>query len=358
MCTDEGREEANADIPALHVTAERQPTPPTATTEFEPHSIVDLEGVLICAQARPRSPQALATLCLPALTEQVAQAGVWNFGSADAETRLGDYRFLVLDFTDAADICRFVQIWSEPHCDLTMEVGPGNREDATLQAVADGMRPALIGRGFEIGGNANNFCKLLVAPSPDGARCIASEMFAILAEVHGYDGTIDLKYRLDQNTRLEASHVLYGINGSQLFDWLNIWGLNPRRVDDQEDFLTARERELPFTIMLRVSKQGPWRDFWEIYCYTTFPLPSDAAAELLELYNARPSLFRVFAGNRVDESTRQIGVVIGINLAGGVTPTHIRCQIREWLDAVRRLRHYRASPPGPVQSAAKGHRLN
>ncbi len=61
----------------------------------------------------------------------------------------------------AAGITAFVQIWAEPCCDLIVEVGPGNRDDEALQAFADGVRAALEDRGFEIGGNADNFRKTL-----------------------------------------------------------------------------------------------------------------------------------------------------------------------------------------------------
>ena len=358
MSTEERREEVTAGMPGVPVTADGQATVPQGKAEFEPHTVVDLEGTLVCAQERPRSSQSLASLCLPALTDQVEQVGVWNLGSTDSEIRLGDYRFLVVEFTDAADVCHFVQIWSEPHCHLTMEVGPGNREETILQAVADGIRPALTGRGFEIGGNASNYAKRLVAPSSHGARSIASEMLAILPDVHGYDGTADLTYRLHQDTILEANHVLDGISRSQLVDWLNVWSLNPRQSEDHEDVVSARERDLEFTVMLRAPKQRPSGAYWEIHCCTTFPLPNDAAAELLAEYNARPSLFKVFAGSRSDEFTREIGVVSGINLAGGVTPAHIRCQIREWLDAVRALRYHRARQPEPVPAAEASHVLN
>jgi hypothetical protein len=358
MSTEERREEIDVGLPGVTVTAVPQTDTPTKKAEFAPHQVIDLQGTLSCGQPLPRSAQELSTLCLPALTEMVEQAGVWNIDSTDSEARLGDYRFLVLNFTDAADICRYAQIWSEPNCELTMEVGPGNREDAVLQAIADRMRPALIGRGFEIGGGANNFGKHLIAPSASDCARVAHEMLAILTEILGYDGTADLAYQLHQNTHLTAAHVISGINRSQLFDWFKFWNLNPSHVYGEDKLLEARERDLAFRVVMRVPKVKRNGFFWEIHCYTTFSLPNDAAAELIAEYNAKSGLFKVFAGSHEDEPMREIGIATGINLAGGVTPAHIRSQIMEWLDAARRLRLHRARQSEQSPPAAMTRTLN
>jgi hypothetical protein len=323
---------------------------PSTRAEFEPHEVMALEGLLAGGQPVRRSSQLLSTLCLAALTEQVRQTGVWSSDPTDPEARFGDYRFLIVEFTDPAGIDRYVQIWSEPQCAVTMEVGPGDREDATLQAIANGMRAALTGRGFEIGGNAHNFRKFLVAVSDRNAQSIASEILAILTDVLGYDGTVDLTYRLHQDTRLRADHVLDGVSRSQVFDWFAAWGLNPRQAADDDTILEAHERDFEFRALLRIPKKTPPGACWEIHCYTWFPLPPDAATELLAEFNAKPGLFKVFAGSSADESTREIGMAVGINLAGGVTPAHIRAQICEWIDAAKNLRRFRARPPAASQS--------
>lgn len=358
MSTEERGTVIDWDLPCITVTAEPKRESPPITPEFAPHEVVNLRGTLACGPSQPRSTAEINALCLPTLAGLVEQTVVWSADSTDLEERLGNYRFLVVDFTDAADICRFVQIWSEPNCGLTMEIGPGDRKDETLQAVADRMRPALIGRGFEIGGNASNFRKLLVAPSKKSATCIANEMLALVIEVLGYNGTTDLAYRIHQNSHLSAGHVLDGISRAQLFDWFKTWGLNPRRIEGDEDTLEAHERELKFRALLTVPKLKPKGHFWEIHCHTTFPLPNDAAEELLAEYNGKATLFKIFAVSCPDEGTREIGVAVGINLAGGVRPTHIRSQIREWLDAAGKLRFCRARQPEPAALSDARHTAN
>lgn len=358
MSTEERRAVIDLDLPGMTVAATPNSESPPITPEFAPHEVVNLRGTLACGQSQSRSADQLTALCLPALVGLVEQTAAWSADSTDPEERLGDYRFLVVDFTDEADICRFVQIWPEPNCDLVMEVGPGDREDTTLQAVADRLRPALIGRGFEIGGNASNFRKLLVAPSKKSATCIANEILALVTEVLGYNGATDLAYHIHQNSHLSAGHVLDGISRAQLFDWFKAWGMSPRRIEGEDDTLEAHERELKFRALLSVPKLNPKGHFWEIHCHTTFPLPNDAADELLAEYNRKVTLFKVFAVSCPDEGTREIGVAVGINLAGGVRPTHIRSQIREWLDAAGKLRFYRARQPESAALSEGRHTVN
>jgi hypothetical protein len=341
------REELALSVPGETVTPDSRTDGPSKSAEFEPHLPVELHGTLACAQPVPRRPEELTAMCLQALVTFVEQASLWGL-DGNPESRLGDYRFLVLDFTNAAGICRYAQIWSEPGGDLTMEVGPGDRDDALLQASADSIRPAMIGRGFEIGGNANNFRKRLVAPSAGDCTRVASELLAILTGVLQYDGTTDLTYRLHQDTRLRADHVLLGISRHQLFEYLKAWNFSPALSDDEEDMLEVRDRDLAFRVRLQVQKVKPKEDYWEIHCFAFFPLPPDAAAELLKEFNTRLNLFKVFAVSDEDASTKRIGIATGINLAGGVTLGHVRAQIMEWLEAARKVRVHRARQPEPA----------
>jgi hypothetical protein len=352
------REELDLGLPGMTVTAVPRMEEPSKSAEFGPHRSIDLAGTLACAQPVPRMPAGLTALCLPALVTFVEQVSLWGPDSGNPESRLGDYRFLVVDFTNAAGICRYAQIWSEPQGELTMEVGPGDRDDAVLQASADSIRPVLTGRGFEIGGNANNFRKHLVAPSAGDCRRVAHELLTILTEVLQYDGTTDLTYRLHQNTHLTADHVIDGISRSQLFDYLKAWGFRPSRTDDTENVLKVRDRDLGFQVLLRVRKVTPKDDYWEIHCFAIFPLRPDAAAELLQEFNATPGLFKVFAASDEGASTRDIGIATGINLVGGVTLEHIRAHIMEWLEAARKLRYHRARQSEPPVPAERSQALN
>ncbi len=73
----------------------------------------------------------------------------------------------------------YVQRWSEARGNVIIEVGRSDRPDPKLQAFADAIRPALLDRGFEIGGNRNNFRKELALLSGAEAGRFAREMIAI-----------------------------------------------------------------------------------------------------------------------------------------------------------------------------------
>jgi hypothetical protein len=47
---------------------------------------------------------------------------------------------------------------------------------------------------------------------------------------------------------------------------------------------------------------------------------------------------KAFATSEPNDLTQRVRLSFGINLAGGVTLEHVRCQIVEFLELVRRLR--------------------
>lgn len=328
-------------------TAPGAPTP----MQLAPRATVDLRGTLACGGVETRAPRDLAAICGPALTDLVRQVIVWMTDTANPDARLGDYRFLVVEFTDAAGVCRYAQIWSEPGGDITMEVGPGYRDGDQLADEVDRIRGCMTGRGFAIGGAAANYRKY-VAGAPQGeARQVAAELLALLTQVLGYDGTRDLEYRLHQESHLIADHVVRAISQEQLREWLARWGLRPQTVDDVPGLIFARDRDVVFRVLLRVPTPTTPLRYWEVHCVITVPFDNAVAASVLAEVNAQPNLFRVFAADEPGATTQDIGIAIGINLAGGVTPAHLRSQILEWLDGVRGLRQ-RPAPMRELQAPA------
>jgi hypothetical protein len=211
----------------LPVPQESEVTPAAEPEEFEvlaPHEAIALDGVLSCGLPLPRLRTDISGIVLRPLINLVRQVTDWTDPSGDEGRYLGDYRFLVLDTITASGIKTFVQIWSEPFDELTVEVGPGDRADAALQSFADQIRESLHDRGFEIGGNANNFRKTLPTPRREDAPRIARELLAILIDVLGYDGRADLAYRFEQASNLRAGHLLTGMSCSALQMLCTRWG--------------------------------------------------------------------------------------------------------------------------------------
>jgi len=77
--------------------------------------------------------------------------------------------------------------------------------------------------------------------------------------------------------------------------------------------------------------------FWEVHCIASVTLSPDRAATLIDRVNGRPYLFEAYAVSGGTETEQEVRLTQGINLAGGVTPNHIRDQLFEFLERIRKL---------------------
>jgi hypothetical protein len=219
-----------------------------------------------------------------------------------------------------------------------MEVGPGKRSDPVIQAFADRIAKPLAGRGFEIGGNADNFHKTLPVPGPDDQVRIAKELLSILIDVLDYDGRIDLAYKIGQGSFLKPGHVITGMSQSHLQALLRIWGLETMTVADDPTVLEARSHGFGFRLHLCMPKANEKNVYWEVHCRTHFPFPRERVTDLLADVNDRPWLLKASPLGAPSDGEIRVALSYGFNLAGGVTHDHLKSQLFEWLEAVRRTR--------------------
>jgi hypothetical protein len=313
--------------------------PPTdwkALPSLAPHGQSKLEGILCCGVAQPQTRQRVFDIVLPSLTKLVGQATAWGEEPED-EMLLGEYRFLILSAKSHNGIEAYVQLWSEACGNVVLEVGPGERPDHKLQAFADNIRERLLDRGFRIGGNADNFRKELPLLEGEEAGRVAREMIAIVVDVLDYDGAVDLGCRFEQASHLSKGNILSGINRSALRVFMKAWGLRPSIPAEVSDALEGRSLYQKFQVQLSFPRAQGNREFWEIHVVAFVTLSSDRAAALVDLVNGRPFLLKAYAIPGDDESEQEVRLSQGINLAGGVTPNHIRDQIFEFLGRVRKL---------------------
>jgi hypothetical protein len=217
-------------------------------------------------------------------------------------------------------------------------IGPGKRRGPDPPAFADRIALPLSGRGFEIGGNADNFCKILPAPGPEDQARIANELLSILIDVLGYDGRMDLAYKMVQGTHLKAGHVITGINLSALRTLLRVWGLETTTVPEDPTVLDARSPGFKFRLHLCMPKANEKSVYWEVHCRATFAFPRERVADLLADVNERPWLLKAAALGAPTQGETPVALSYGFNLAGGVTHEHLRNQLFEWLETVRRIR--------------------
>jgi hypothetical protein len=324
----EGRADSDAEAVALEFI--------TGQT-FTPREEAGREGVLIVGQPSKRRREAtLRVIALDPLTDLVRQTTQWGEDRQDLEARLGDFRFLVLDFRRDDGLLIYVQIWSTPAQETILEVGAG-KLDELRDAFIESASGPLRSRGFEIGGNAGNFRKFLpVVRSTDPAR-IGREMLGLMTEVLGYDGSLALTYRMRQGTSLGADHVIHGITRPALQTFLRLWGLETTAPSDDDATLHARSHGINFRIHLIAPQESPPDVHWEVHCRAQFAIPRERVADLLAEVNGKAWLVKAYEAPVSEKGTGSVWLSYGFNLAGGVTPNHLKSQIFEWLENVRQL---------------------
>jgi hypothetical protein len=322
---------------------------------FSPREESGRDGVLIVGQpAKHRRETTLRGIALDPLADLVRQTTQWGEDRFDLESRVGDFRFLVLDFRRDDGLLLYVQIWSTAAQETILEVGADKLHELR-NAFMNGAGELLRSRGFEIGGNAGNFSKRLpVSRSKDPAR-IAREMLGLLTEVLGYDGRAALTYRMRQSTYLGADHVIHGITRPALQGFLRVWGLETTATSDDDATLLARSHGINFRVHLISPQESAPDVYWEVHCRAQFSIPRERVANLLAEVNGKAWLVKVWEAPLAEKGTGCVWFSYGFNLAGGVTPNHLKGQIFEWLENVRRLWSEWGRPVVPRVESADAH---
>ena len=318
---------------------------------FSPREETGREGVLIVGQpSKHRSEATLRAIALDPLTEFVRQTTEWGEDRLDLEARVGDFRFLVLDFRRDDGLLLYVQIWSSPARETVLEVG-ADKLDERRGAFIESVSEALRSRGFDIESNAGNFRKFLPIPrSKDPAR-IGREMLGLLMEVLGYDGKAPLLYRMRQGTFLGAAHVIHGITRPALQTFLRVWGLETTAPADDDAMLLARSHGVNFRIHLLVPQESAPDVYREVHCRAQFTIPRERVADLLAEVNGKAWLVKACESAVSEKGTGGVWLSYAFNLSGGVTPNHLKNQIFEWLENVRWLWFEWRRPVAPRSEA-------
>jgi hypothetical protein len=325
--------------------------------KFAPHECDSQKGTLAKAGSAGARSAGSASALGGALRNEVTRLARlivdWNLDAHAASERIGDFRYLILEFTPADGVLRFVQVLSEPETDLTMEVGPGQRSGPAEQAVADGWSAALQSRGFLIGGNAHNFRKRLGKPRAGSEVAVAAELCSLLTDVCGFDGTVDLGYEVAQGSHLKQDHVLHNVSRGGLKHMLRLWGFNPTLSGSSEEVLDGHSHGFDFHLLLRVPYKGAPGAYWEVHLLAYLYVDALCTQALLDDVNRGPYLTKASANGPPDGSLQQVIFQFGINLAGGVSPNHLRAQVLEWLECVRMLWAKWRTPPPEATGASQ-----
>jgi hypothetical protein len=162
-------------------------------------------GVLVKAQRAPRKAAEIYAACEKTLVEHLKAVCTWPKAQRNQTWRVGDYSFYALQFSPAPETCVYVQFWSEPDQEgVIFEVSSGAWNPPADKYVDPAKQELLRDHGFEIGGGADNFRKVVAIGNAKDLRALAREALAILAKVLGYDGTVPLEYSLNLESRTKV----------------------------------------------------------------------------------------------------------------------------------------------------------
>jgi len=311
-------------------------SPDAWPTAIAPHAKFGIEGLLYEA-SRNATPTDAVTDMRDRLTDIVSLLIDWG-DAQKIEAHVDDHRFLVLDFTGADGVERFVQIWAEPALEPIIEVGPGPREDPALQAVAEVMAPALAERGFHIAGNGHNFRTRLRVPRPEDARTISSNLLDLLTGVCGFDGKTNLECRFVQETHDGHAYVMHNVSRERLLEILKGWEFRTQCRPESPRSVFAMLDTCAFEIYLdSPTKEDPVRHT-ELHCFTAIGIRDDHVARVLREVHTQPNLLRAWPLPMKNDAGALITITTGMEMRGGVTPYHLRLRLRRWVAEVRAIR--------------------
>jgi len=298
------------------------------TREGSPWRPLQESGMLVKGQKRARDAKAIFAACERQLLSHLGAVCLWPKKERNVTWRAGDSSFYVLSFNPAPKILPYIQFWSEPdEGGAIFEVSSGAWNPPTETYVDTEKQELLRDHGFEIGGKANNFRKILSIESARDVRAVAREAAAVLCKVLGYDGTFDLDYELNLQTAYLVRHVLNEITPYTLEKLLREWGFvaELKREEAKPPLIEGRTDHGPFGVLFAdETKDGSGR-FQALKLEAFKKVKNDQGQILANHVNQRFPFVR----GRVD-ADGDLGLETQVFLHGGVTAEHLRVRLELW----------------------------
>jgi len=121
--------------------------------------------------------------------------------------RIGDYKFLVISITPEPETTLYVQFWSEPDEDVVAEVCSGEWAPDALKFVQQRQRELMRLLGYDTGGRAKNFRKVISIRNAAEAEQVARETLRIFYDCFDYRGQWPLSFHGKRGGRAESVPV-------------------------------------------------------------------------------------------------------------------------------------------------------
>jgi hypothetical protein len=166
-----------------------------------PKSDGQQEHVLVPSAGRRLTAAEARASALDRVAAVVSRTCEWD---DSVNYHVGDYRFLVVDFSPRKDVGLYLQIWTEPGEPVLIEASSGAWNPAARPYVQAPQRAALRKLGYKVGGRARNYQKEWALSRMSDTSALVEELVTILVEVFGYRGQRPLTMAYCSAGRTEA----------------------------------------------------------------------------------------------------------------------------------------------------------
>ncbi len=269
--------------------------------------------VLLPASKRPRTRAQLTAALEPALKDVLARVCLWG-----DDWHVGDYRFCVLSFDLPNQVHVFLQFWSEPDDVVFWEVSSG-KWDAPTEAYMTGERgQRLVAAGFAMGGEAENYQKVVEIETPREVAALTRQVIAVLYDALDYRGQQALDVQAVADSRALRAIVYDALVPDDLASLLEYAGYTCEVGEEADD--DAAE-----TVPVYVRRYGI-----KAMAMLTARDPEDGAFQAIALGPAPP------ASQPASDALLTEGMdVLVLPLAGGVTALWLELQVAGWFEEQR-----------------------
>lgn len=295
----------------------------------------DDAGILVTPQKMPRTQAQLFAACEKTLLAHAKSVCLWLERQRDVTWRLGDFAYYVMDFSPAPGTDVYVQFWSEPDEEgVIFEVSSGAWNPPADKYVDPEKQELLRDHGFELGGKASNFEKVIAVNTAKDVRALAREAVTILCKVLGYDGTQKLTYGLHLGTRLTPGMTHDTICASDLSKMMRRWGyvVQIEEQDDKPRLIRSFVGEQPFMVGFMGERPEGTNQYGMIGLRTYFRFEGGVPEGLLNAINTNFAFVKASVDAEGDLTVETTWL-----LHGGVTAENLELGFDIWKETIEEI---------------------
>jgi hypothetical protein len=281
---------------------------------------------------------------LPIVAARIWKTCCWAERSAGT-WKVGDFRLLVISIAPEPDTSLYVQFWSEPEEEVVAEVCSGESSPEVVKYLQQPQRDRIRSLGFEIGGRARNFRKVISVHNVAEAEQIARETLRIFFECFDYRGQCPIEFNAKRGGRAEHMPVYVSLTPEDFAKLLADDGYTATVAGSDDGPLVLMQRgRRRFAARLsgRIAKNRLYRAvILDAFVDPGRPV-SDSA--LAEANAALPGATVV----RHDDSEIRVSALLRFD--GGVTGAWIIKSVEAWYSAVRECERFLRKRRNPLGS--------